>query len=54
MTHTSRPDSAPQLAGTMPTGDELFVGVPAPLIEAVADRYGRKPNGTSDQGYKED
>ena len=35
-------------------GDDLFVSPAMPLPETAAERGERKPNGTSDQGYKED
>lgn len=38
----------------MPTGDELFHTEEVLVLESAADRYLRKPPGTSDQGYRED
>jgi len=54
VTTASRRRPSPHAVTEVPTGEELFVGVPSPLVEAAADRYCRKPSGTSDQGYAED
>lgn len=34
--------------------DDLFSGPIESAAEGAEERYGRKPDGTSDQGYKED
>lgn len=34
--------------------EDLFVSPAEPTYETAEDRYGRKPAGTSDQGYRED
>ncbi len=34
--------------------DELFIGPIEVAADGAEERYGRKPDGTSDQGYKED
>ena len=38
----------------LPTGDELFRTAEVFALESAVDRYLRKPNGTTDQGYRED
>lgn len=35
-------------------GEELFLGSSVPLVESESVRLLDKPNGSSDQGYKED
>ncbi|HZN18674.1 MAG TPA: hypothetical protein VFB84_10950 [Micromonosporaceae bacterium] len=37
-----------------PAPESIFTGPVTTVEVPAADRYGRKPNGTSDQGYRED
>jgi hypothetical protein len=38
----------------VPSGEEIFGDAPVYTVQSSAERYSRKPTGTSDQGYRED
>lgn len=51
----------PQIGRLSPRGrsvssapENIFTGPVTTVETSAAQRYGRKPNGTSDQGYRED
>jgi len=48
------PDSAEHPSATVPTGAEIFADPAVVMLDGAVDTPIPKPNGSSDQGYKED
>jgi hypothetical protein len=47
-------DESPALPTAVYAGEDLFLGLSVPLVESEPERLMDKPDGTSDQGRKED